>query len=308
MTWQPIIAGVDASPEGGTAAELAWRIAGAAHADYHLVHAVRDVRGEMFLVTAPEAVEELQSRLSARALEEIRHAQQGAVSAEALARLETWVGHPAVALTEAATRYGAGLIVLGAKHHGPLGRWLGGSTVQHVVRHLPAPLLVAADAPSEKRRVLVAVDLSAAARPTIEAARRFAALFGGEMRALYVIEPLPIVSELPPPIDPKEYADACRQQVERDVWPLLGDAQGGRIVREAPSAADAIAAEVRRWNADLVVVGSHGRRGLSRWVLGSVTEQLLHHAPASVLVVPAPLAAEPATEPARADARPLAFA
>ncbi|HEX9611733.1 MAG TPA: universal stress protein [Gemmatimonadales bacterium] len=298
MTWPPIVAGLDASPEAAQGAELAWRIAAAAQAPYHLVHAVRDVRSAMFLAIAPGVIDELQSLVNARALAEIRRAQKSAVPDEALSKLEAWVGRPAVALGEAATRYGAGLVVLGAKRHSPPGRWLGGSTVQNVVRHLPAPLLVTAGAPSPIRRILVAVDLSAAASPTIEGARRFAALFGGEMRALHVIEPLPIVSELPPPIDPKEYADACRQQLEHEVWPLLTDAAGGRVVRDGVWAAQAIAAEARGWDADVIVVGSHGRRGLSRWVLGSVTEQLLHHAPSSVLVVPAPVAPVPATEPA----------
>jgi nucleotide-binding universal stress UspA family protein len=152
------------------------------------------------------------------------------------------------------------------------------------------------------------VDLSAAAAPTIEAARRFAALFDGEMRAVHVIEPLPMVSELPPPITSKEYADACRAQLEREAWPLVADAAGGRVVRDGVPAADAIAAEARSWDANLIVVGSHGRRGLSRWVLGSVTEQLLRHAPVSVLVVPVRVAPVPVTQPAAGTVRQLARA
>jgi len=49
--------------------------------------------------------------------------------------------------------------------------------------------------------------------------------------------------------------------------------------------------EARRWEADLVVLGSHGRRGVERFLLGSVAEAVLRHAPCSVQIVRERLAA-----------------
>jgi nucleotide-binding universal stress UspA family protein len=46
-----------------------------------------------------------------------------------------------------------------------------------------------------------------------------------------------------------------------------------------------IAEEAQRWGADLVVVGTHGRRGLERLILGSVAEGVARTAPVSVLLV-----------------------
>ena len=46
--------------------------------------------------------------------------------------------------------------------------------------------------------------------------------------------------------------------------------------------------EAKEWNADLVVVGSHGRGFWGRMLLGSTTDALVHHAPCSVLVVRQP--------------------
>lgn len=43
--------------------------------------------------------------------------------------------------------------------------------------------------------------------------------------------------------------------------------------------------EARDWHADLVLVGSHGRTGLSRWLLGSVAQFVVSHAPCSVEIV-----------------------
>ena len=48
----------------------------------------------------------------------------------------------------------------------------------------------------------------------------------------------------------------------------------------------AIANEARRWKADLIVMGTHGRIGIARLVLGSVAEGVLHTAPVPVLLIP----------------------
>ena len=50
----------------------------------------------------------------------------------------------------------------------------------------------------------------------------------------------------------------------------------------------AIANEARRWKADLIVMGTHGRIGIARLVLGSVAEGVLHAAPVPVLLVRGP--------------------
>ena len=47
---------------------------------------------------------------------------------------------------------------------------------------------------------------------------------------------------------------------------------------------EAVADAAKRWNADLVVVGTHGRRGMSRMLLGSGAEQVIRNCPAPVLV------------------------
>ena len=47
----------------------------------------------------------------------------------------------------------------------------------------------------------------------------------------------------------------------------------------------AIVDEAEEWGADLIVVGSHGYTGLKRWLLGSVAQSVVGHAPCSVEVV-----------------------
>ncbi|TVQ07976.1 MAG: universal stress protein [Leptolyngbya sp. DLM2.Bin27] len=59
-----------------------------------------------------------------------------------------------------------------------------------------------------------------------------------------------------------------------------------------------ICAIARAWSADLIVVGSHGRKGISELFLGSVSNYVMHHAPCSVLVVNAQTLSEATVETA----------
>jgi len=56
----------------------------------------------------------------------------------------------------------------------------------------------------------------------------------------------------------------------------------------AGPAAESIVRQARKWRADLIVIGTHGRRGLKRLVLGSDAEQVVRNAPVPVLLVRAP--------------------
>jgi nucleotide-binding universal stress UspA family protein len=49
-----------------------------------------------------------------------------------------------------------------------------------------------------------------------------------------------------------------------------------------------VASEARQWPADLIVLGTHGRRGVGRWLLGSDAERIARYAPVPVLLVRAP--------------------
>jgi nucleotide-binding universal stress UspA family protein len=58
---------------------------------------------------------------------------------------------------------------------------------------------------------------------------------------------------------------------------------------------DLIVQEARRWGAELIVIGTHGRRGVGRLVMGSDAEQVLRLAPVPVLLVRGPHPEEAAT-------------
>jgi len=291
MSWKPFVVGVDASPEAASAAAFAHRTAERVGVGYRLVHATPDVLGPFDLW---EGATYLRA-VAAHARSQVAVALGGKVSSQVLDEMIVRLGSPAVVLKQAVAQVDAEFVVLGGKHHSTLGRWLGGSTSLNVARTTEVPVLVTAGTPTVIRRVLVAVDLSGAARPTLAAAERYAALFGAELRALSVFEPLPAIPEVGPAYDTTQYYAMSEEFLTRDIWPAIRTKGVEKIVRYG-TAVDTILREATDWKADLLVVGSHGKGWAARVLVGSVTERLLNHLPTSLIVVPVSAAqvAEPA--------------
>jgi nucleotide-binding universal stress UspA family protein len=285
MSWKPFVVGVDVSPTAANAAVFAIEAAQRAATTVHLVHASRNALDS---VPAPEGDRYPAARLGEQARAEVVAALGSRVPAAVLAALTVRRGRPAAVLNGAVAALGAELVVLGGKHHSTLGRWLGGSTGVDVARSTLVPLLVTVGEPAIQR-VLVAVDQSGAARPTLATAERYATLFRAELRALSVIEPFPVLPEVPQP-DATDYYRLLEETVAHDIWPLIHAPGVDTLVRHG-AALETILREAAEWRADLLVVGSHGKGWVKRMLIGSVTERLINHLPTSLLVVPISVAA-----------------
>jgi nucleotide-binding universal stress UspA family protein len=284
MTAQPIIVGVDKSPESGSAAAVAWMLARAAEVPCRLVHATDPVSSALAMAGTGVVPEALELARMAAARAELGVALRDCVPPSVIEALVVSAGPAADILDAVIAETGASMLVLGGKHHSKLGRWLGGSTVQQMVRRTTVPLLVTAGDMPVRPRVMVAVDPSYAAVPTIQQAVAFARMLGSPLHALHVIDPAPAIAELPP--------NWSREIVERDVWPSIPLVEQAKVIRTgAPF--DTIVDEAAAWRADVIVVGSHGKGWVDRLLIGSVTEDLLNSLPCAVLVVPVPKPAQP---------------
>ena len=281
MTWKPVVAGVDASREGALAAAMAWAVAEAAQVGCRLVHVTRALPS----VPAGMDADQVAATVASDARQRVADALSGNAPPESLDRIEVREGNPAWVLGQAVREDGAGLLVLGGKHHAAPVRWFGGSTVHHAVRTIDVPLLVTAAWRGRIGRVLAATDLSDAAAPTLAAAARFAGLFGAELRALHVVEPFPPIPDVAVQIDEQEHLQAADAEFANTVDQAALDVAAEPLVR-CGTPSRTICDEATAWDADLVVVGSHGKGWVDRVLLGSTTERLLSRLPASVLVVP----------------------
>lgn len=279
MTAQPIIVGVDKSPESTSAASVAWMLARAADVPCRLVHATNDVSSALAMAGTGVVPEGLQLAAMAAARAELGMALHDCVPPSVIDALVVSTGPAADILEAVIAETGASILVLGGKHHSRLGRWLGGSTVQQMVRRTSVPMLVTAGEMRARPRVMVAVDPSYAAVPTVRQAVAFARILGSPLHALHVIDPAPAIAELPP--------NWSREIVERDVWPSIPLVEEAKVIREG-TPFDTIVSEAAAWRADVIVVGSHGKGWVDRMLIGSVTEDLLNNLPCAVLVVPVP--------------------
>jgi len=297
-SWKPIVVGLDASPEAAEAAALGYRLAEAVGTTCHFTHAAPEPWGAVADVTPPRDLLEYRQALAHTARQDLllrlRQLDAPPQADDVIVRL----GRTTRVLQQVVDELHAELVVLGGKRHPALERWLGGSTAHNAVRSLSVPVLVTRKAPTAPRRILVAVDISAAAHPTLAAAERLALAFGAELRAINVLEPFPATVEGGSGLTP-EYFVLWEGMLKRDVWPLLRNPATQTVVRQGPII-DTLEQETAAWQADLLVVGSHGKGWVDRMLIGSVTERLLNHLPTSLLVVPVAAAAEAAARDERA--------
>jgi nucleotide-binding universal stress UspA family protein len=145
-------------------------------------------------------------------------------------------------------------------------------------------------------RVLVPVDFSPSSRAALEYAAFVADAFGATVVVLHVWEPPgyvgPDTLALLPVAAAQPGWEETRGEVLREVEAFLGPA-GARPRRlevrvEAGEPSDVILAAAAKGGADLVVIGTHGRTGLTRLLLGSVAEAVLRRAPCPVLTLRTP--------------------
>lgn len=145
-------------------------------------------------------------------------------------------------------------------------------------------------------KILVAVDGSDASLHALKQATELARGLSAALRIVHVVDMnwLPLGPELA--IDVDAISAARRSAGEKTLAAARATAQEDGVDAEATlketetpaqHVAEAIVEEACRWPADLLVVGSHGRRGFERLMLGSVAEGIARRSPVPVMLVPA---------------------
>ena len=144
------------------------------------------------------------------------------------------------------------------------------------------------------KHILVPIDGSTTSLLAIDKAAKLAKAFGGRVTALYVIDPYPFTGVGADfALGQDQYLgaakaeanaamEAARQQSQRF------DVDIDSLVTEAHTVWRGILETANQLGADLLVMGSHGRRGLEKLVLGSVTQSVLSHTTITTLVVREP--------------------
>lgn len=144
------------------------------------------------------------------------------------------------------------------------------------------------------RKILVATDGSTLSKKAVRSAIELAGAVGAELVALYVVPRYPVsyfeggvtVSTADIARTEKQWADKGQAVVDavHDAAVTAGVKARATITR-SDLVAEAILANVKKYKCDLVVMASHGRRGLKRILLGSETQHVLTHSTVPVLVL-----------------------
>ena len=143
------------------------------------------------------------------------------------------------------------------------------------------------------KRILVPVDGSVPSAKGMSEAVRLAKSARARLMLLHVVDEYPAVAVAEAGVTIGPLIDAMRKSGERvlekgartakraglKAQTAIVDNGGGGI-------AETIVRQAKRWKADLIVVGSHGRTGVRRALMGSDAESIARHSPVPVLVVP----------------------
>jgi len=296
-----ILVGTDFSPESHLALAHALRIARRLDATLLLAHAGTVIEPtaaalapeSAVLVEYQKIVAEHEVENRTRLAELVREVQAQGLKAE-----EHLIdGFADTALRDAAEALDADLVVIGTHGRTGLKRLLLGSVAERVVRLCRRHVMVARATGIENalpnttyRRVLVPTDFERLAEQAFEI-------------ALSLVEPdgtielfhswhLPLSTTMVPGRAGEAALEPVRISIEEGArakaqalierHPQAAGRVSVTVFNESPARAISERAEQGH---DLIVMGGHGHRGLSRWILGSVAEATVRHAPCSVLVV-----------------------
>lgn len=247
-----------------------------------------------FLPSPPDLSAELQEAALSRLEETAEGVRASGVETEVDLRL----GLPSEAIVEAATRGRCDLIVLGTRGLTGFRHLLLGSTAERVVQRAPCPVLaVHRQAVAQHRpigKVLVPTDFSRDAEVACQTGLDLLKNLQAEATLLLLhVYHLPFeytaYGTIPTSLSYLEdVAGAAEEHLEERARTLRDHGWRVEVVAREGFPPEIIVEEAKLEEADLVVIGTHGRSGLSHLLLGSTAERVVQHSPCPVLVVRRP--------------------
>lgn len=208
------------------------------------------------------------------------------------------MGSPPVEIVREAAE-GVCAIVMATHGYGGFRRLVLGSAATKVMRTAPVPVLIVGPDSVDRdvRTILAPVELDSAAAAALAAELDLAHAYGARVELFNAVipdvTPMVLAGAEPTFMPLTNTAEVIQRQATFEIGQLARRAAESGLevttrVDVASRAGDAILARAAEIGADLIVMRAHGHRGLSRLVLGSVTEEVVRHATLPVLVVKAP--------------------
>lgn len=299
LTLKNIVVGLDYSAHARAALQQAKRLAGKTGARVHAIHVVESLA----MADLGEVMEKTLEQISVHFVDVARGyitktaRDAGFRDGEVAARVE--VGAPLPAINRLVEDVKAELLIIGRTGSSGGTSGMGGLAFK-CVRATPTRVLALHGGEAAGfRRVVAATDFSEHSRAALREAVGMAKLENAELHVLHVRKPevATLLGDplLTPPVwvgDQKELDAAAdrmaRRKVDAELMPLEGEAAGVRVMRVVTTdanAANGIQEYVRSVGADVVVMGTLGRSGLKKLLLGSTAERVLREGTCAVLAI-----------------------
>lgn len=290
LAGREVLLATDGSPSSAGATHMAQALAEQLHARIH-AQVVLDTRGapippplDLALQLANETVG---PGVHAEQEEAVRRGLAATLGHKVEWPVRMAVGAPASAIVREASRIDAALIVIGLRRHGRTDRVLNDETALNVIRTAPCPVLaVTPELKQLPRRVLVAVDFSSASLLAASFARSLMPQHG----ALTLAYVLPMA--MYPPDDGEGVIHSLGVQAgfERARRELGGDGVTVDSVvlhhELKHQVSDLLVEQAEALSVDMIAAGSARLSRVDRWMLGSVTTDIVRDGKFSILVVP----------------------
>jgi len=233
---------------------------------------------------------ELEMALQQSGEQTVRCAAEHFVQAGLKTTTAVLTGDPKTVVVDEAAEGHADFVVIGSHNASGVVQFLLGSVARAVARLATCSVEIVRTSPGPTPlRILLATDGSECSKAAARSVAQRPWPAGTTFRILSVIEPSAPV--LPMSYFSAEMMEELRgKDMQRAESILLGAGieASSTVAVPAASAKELILSEAAEWNAGLIVVGSHGRRGLKRVALGSVSEAVALHGNCSVEIIRGP--------------------
>ncbi len=292
-----IIVAIDGSDSSRAAMDVLENIKWEAGSEIKLVMVVERLEGGFGFGKSEAAIkqqEETRAQIS-EALQGMTNELQNKF-ADCKFTFEVSEGDPKSQISEIAKQWSANLILIGSRGHKGLDLILLGSVSQGVLMQAECPVLVAKSAISDSyKKVVVTMDNSPYSRAALMWMSKINWGDSCQFKLTTVIQPIiesfdsisSIANTSTIQIQHDALVAAAKTELEKyadDLSKLVGKERVSIEIVEG-DAREAIVNLATSWGAELVVMGSHGRTGLTKLMLGSVSQAVALHSPISVLIV-----------------------
>lgn len=279
--YRKILVAFDGSESSKNALLQAFRLANAEECWITVVAVIPPYEGEMELV----GVKDIRAALRKPCDDALAEAERIAKTEKMLIKTVCEEGEIYERVVDLADSENCDVIVMGRRGMSRLKRALVGSVTARVIGHTKKDVLVVpGETAIEWKNILLATDGSKYSGIAADKAIDFAKSYGGILKVISVVDvPAEFYAESPKAVEDltekaKTFVAKVKKKAEAndiDTTTYIGEGEADEVITDL----------AMKENVNAIVIGSHGRTGLKRLLMGSVAERVLGYAPCPVLVV-----------------------